>query len=422
MLPIQFTLIAAVGPNGELGKGDELAYRNPDDLQHFVRTTTEIGHVVVGRKTWNAIPDKYRPLAGRTAYVLSRDPGAVKNGANHRVVVCRSIEELISVLNNRGVEHAAVIGGAEVYAQFAPLANKLILTHFKEPRPDADVIFPGWPISDAWTRRGGALNLSEPFWIADYTPNKPLKVEKIDVAPFPLEYAQLQAAKPRPAVATAVATGPKDTRVLTVTRADVDALARGWGDEPALTQGFWQYPVGDLAWDAASFRARASVETDPTYLQPIPYVVVQRESDGAVLSYRRPSKIAENRLAGMRSIGFGGHIEPGDHRIMRSRERTVDDLARAAARRELSEELGIGIYDLDLETVGTVFEGETQVGTVHVGIVMVARLRYQFVHPDEDEIVEPLWYAPDHLLREINADETSFERWSRIVGRALLVP
>lgn len=425
MLPIQFTMIAAVGPNGELGKGDELIYKDRDDLKHFVRTTTEIGHVVVGRKTWNAIPDQFVPLKGRVAYVLSRNPASVKLGANPNVVVCRDVDELVRVLNQRGVERAAVIGGAEIYRLFAPMANKMILSHFVEPRSDADVFFPGWPIGDAWAETGGSLEMGSPFHISEYKPNKPLTVEKLAVAPFPIEYQQLQAAHPRPAVATAVATGPKDTRVLAVQRVDVDDFVREMACNPyapGLIPGFWPGTIDEMPWVSEDFRERKDVEADPTYVQPIPYVILQRASDGRVLGYRRPSKIAENRLAGMRSIGFGGHIEPGDWRLGTDGMRVVANLAITAAQRELREEIGLRYGDYDLEAIGTVFEDETAVGAVHVGIVMVALVAVDDVHADEGEIVEPLWYEPADLLRQIEENEDDFERWSRLVGRALLVP
>jgi dihydrofolate reductase len=114
-------LIFARARNGVIGKDNTLPWHLPEDLAHFKQTT--LGQpVVMGRKTWESLPPKFRPLPGRTNIVVTRQTDWKADGA----VVTHSIEE--------AVQHCAadaqvwVIGGAEVYAQAMPLATRAVIT------------------------------------------------------------------------------------------------------------------------------------------------------------------------------------------------------------------------------------------------------------------------------------------------------
>jgi len=75
---MQLSLIAAVGRHGELGRGNDLVWRTREDQQHFKHTT--MGHpVVMGRKTWDSLPERFRPLPGRRNIVVSRTPAVSTN-------------------------------------------------------------------------------------------------------------------------------------------------------------------------------------------------------------------------------------------------------------------------------------------------------------------------------------------------------
>lgn len=115
------TLIAAVARNGVIGSANALPWHLPEDLKHFRQLTT--GHaVVMGRKTWESLPAKFRPLPGRLNIVVTRNAGYVAPGAT----VVTSLEAAHKV--GAGGTALFVIGGAELYAHALPLAQRLELT------------------------------------------------------------------------------------------------------------------------------------------------------------------------------------------------------------------------------------------------------------------------------------------------------
>jgi dihydrofolate reductase len=116
------TVIAAVAKNGVIGLANALPWRLPEDLQHFKALTT--GHaVIMGRKTWESLPPKFRPLPGRHNIVVTRDRNYRADGAS----VAHSLGEAVAVAAAGDVT-PFVIGGAELYRQALPLAGRLELT------------------------------------------------------------------------------------------------------------------------------------------------------------------------------------------------------------------------------------------------------------------------------------------------------
>jgi dihydrofolate reductase len=114
-------LIFARARNGVIGKDNTLPWHLPEDLAHFKQTT--LGQpVVMGRKTWESLPPKFRPLPGRTNIVVTRQAGWQAEGA----LVAHSIEEAIK--HCHADAQVWVIGGAEVYAQAMPLAARAVIT------------------------------------------------------------------------------------------------------------------------------------------------------------------------------------------------------------------------------------------------------------------------------------------------------
>jgi dihydrofolate reductase len=114
------TLIAALAKNGVIGIANKLPWHLPEDLQHFKALTTGQA-VIMGRKTWESLPPKFRPLPGRHNIVVTRDGGYVADGAT----VVHSLEEAAAAA---GESTAFVIGGAELYRQALPLCGRLELT------------------------------------------------------------------------------------------------------------------------------------------------------------------------------------------------------------------------------------------------------------------------------------------------------
>ena len=114
-------LIYARAANGVIGKNNALPWHLPEDLAHFKRTTLGCP-VIMGRKTWDSLPPKFRPLPGRLNIVVSRDPAWHAAGALHAASI-----DAARALCPPGSD-AWVIGGAQIYAQALPLAGSVVIT------------------------------------------------------------------------------------------------------------------------------------------------------------------------------------------------------------------------------------------------------------------------------------------------------
>ena len=114
-------LIFARARQGVIGHNNTLPWHLPEDLAHFKQTT--LGQpVVMGRKTWESLPPKFRPLPGRTNIVVTRQNNWQADGA----VVAHSMQEAVSLCPAN--TEIWVIGGAEVYAQAMPWATRAVVT------------------------------------------------------------------------------------------------------------------------------------------------------------------------------------------------------------------------------------------------------------------------------------------------------
>ncbi|WP_343640878.1 dihydrofolate reductase [Roseateles sp.] len=128
------TLIAALDRARGIGRGNELLVRLPEDMARFKALT--LGHtVIMGRKTWDSIPARFRPLVQRRNLVLSRQPGLRLDGAE----VFSTLEAALAACG--GGEAVFVMGGAQVYELTLPRADALELTEI-DARFDADAFFP----------------------------------------------------------------------------------------------------------------------------------------------------------------------------------------------------------------------------------------------------------------------------------------
>jgi dihydrofolate reductase len=130
-------LIAAVAENGVIGRANQLPWRLKSDMQHFRSVT--MGHpVVMGRKTFQSL---FKPLKGRTTIVVTRDPTFAAPGA----IVATSLTAALAAARGdalrRGTDAIMVAGGAEIYAQAMPAAERLIITLVHD-RPVGDAVFP----------------------------------------------------------------------------------------------------------------------------------------------------------------------------------------------------------------------------------------------------------------------------------------
>ena len=114
-------LIFAQSRNGVIGVNNTLPWHLPEDLAHFKRTTLGCP-VIMGRKTWDSLPPKFRPLPGRINIVVTRQTDWVASGAQ----VAHSLREACALCTEGS--DAWVIGGAEIYAQAAPIASTAVIT------------------------------------------------------------------------------------------------------------------------------------------------------------------------------------------------------------------------------------------------------------------------------------------------------
>lgn len=114
-------LIFARAANGVIGKDNALPWHLPEDMAHFKRTTMGCP-VIMGRKTWDSLPAKFRPLPGRLNVVLTRQPDWSAPGA----LCAHSLAEACALCPPDS--NAWVIGGAEIYAQALPLASSAVVT------------------------------------------------------------------------------------------------------------------------------------------------------------------------------------------------------------------------------------------------------------------------------------------------------
>ncbi len=129
-------LIAAVARNGAIGKDNELLWREPEDQKHFRRVTMGCP-VVMGRKTWDSIPERFRPLPGRRNVVVTHQAAWQAAGAE----AVASLGAALALLAD--APKVFVIGGAQIYALALPLADELVLTEIDADLPGT-VFFPAF--------------------------------------------------------------------------------------------------------------------------------------------------------------------------------------------------------------------------------------------------------------------------------------
>lgn len=155
---MRLSLIAAMASNRVIGRDNALPWRLPPDLKHFKRLT--LGHcVIMGRKTFESMG---KPLAGRTNIVITRNHEYWPEG----VKIAHTVQGALALA--RG-EEVFIIGGAEIYRQTLPVADRLYLTLIEKDF-DGDTRFPEYPESE-WElvseERGQHADLSYRFLVYD---------------------------------------------------------------------------------------------------------------------------------------------------------------------------------------------------------------------------------------------------------------
>ena len=125
------SIVAAVGKNNELGRGNDLIWHIKEDLKNF-KDLTMGKYIVMGKNTYESLP---RHLEGRKYVVLSSSLDNIDNG-----ILFKDFNKLLEFVNNLD-EEVMIIGGASIYKLFLPHATKLYLTEI-DSEEKADVYFP----------------------------------------------------------------------------------------------------------------------------------------------------------------------------------------------------------------------------------------------------------------------------------------
>lgn len=150
---MHISIVVAVSENNAIGGKGDLLWRLPADLKRF-KEITYGHHVLMGRKTYESIPEKFRPLPGRVNIVVSRKENFMAAGCK----TVGSVEEGIQFAKDNGENELMIIGGGEIYRQVFHKTDKVYLTKVRHVFESADTFFP-------------ALNESE-WKIANHTFHK----------------------------------------------------------------------------------------------------------------------------------------------------------------------------------------------------------------------------------------------------------
>lgn len=145
---MKISLIAAMGRNKEIGANNDLMWHLPADMRFFKEST--LNHVIImGRKNYDSIPERFRPFSNRTNMVITRDEQFAAPGCH----VFTTLDQAIQKAQELGETEAFVIGGAQIYdwaLKSLPM-DHMYLTHIDAEFPQADTFFPAWK-EEEWTK------------------------------------------------------------------------------------------------------------------------------------------------------------------------------------------------------------------------------------------------------------------------------
>lgn len=134
---MKISQVVAASENNAIGLKGKLLWRLPLDMEFFKNVTW--GHyVLMGRKSWESLPPKFRPLPGRTNIVITRQADFKPEGA----LVFGGIEEGIAYAQKQGETELMILGGGEIYKQALHLTDRVYLTRVHHTFTDADTFFP----------------------------------------------------------------------------------------------------------------------------------------------------------------------------------------------------------------------------------------------------------------------------------------
>lgn len=133
---MQISMIAAVAENFVIGKDNDLVWRLPDDMKFFMQKTTG-HHVIMGRKNYESLPSKYRPLPNRTNIVITRQ----ENYQAEDTHIVNSLQKALLIAQKNGEQEVFIIGGGEIYKLGLDIADTLYLSEIHASF-EGDAYFP----------------------------------------------------------------------------------------------------------------------------------------------------------------------------------------------------------------------------------------------------------------------------------------
>jgi dihydrofolate reductase len=160
-------LIYARAANGVIGANNTLPWHLPEDLAHFKRHTLGCP-VIMGRKTWDSLPPKFRPLPGRLNLVVTRQPDWQAQGAQAAASLQDALAHCSDALD------AWVIGGAQIYAQALALAHSVVVTEI-DVQVQGDAFAP--QLGSEWREASREAHISAqglPYSFVNYQRTTPL--------------------------------------------------------------------------------------------------------------------------------------------------------------------------------------------------------------------------------------------------------
>ena len=159
---MQISLVVAAAENNAIGLNGELLWRLPKDMKFF-KDTTYGHHVLMGRKSYESLPPKFRPLPGRPNVIITRNKDFKAEGCK----VVSSVEEGIQFAKDNGEQELMVLGGGEIYKQALALADRIYLTRVHHSFPNADTFFPELPIGQ-WEQASLEKHLKDEKHLYDF--------------------------------------------------------------------------------------------------------------------------------------------------------------------------------------------------------------------------------------------------------------
>ena len=139
---MKISMIAAVAANGVIGKNNDLAWHLPDDMKYF-QEKTKGHHVIMGRKNYDSLPPKYKPLPDRTNIVVTRQQDFKAEGC----YIAHTVGRALAICKGNGEHEAFIIGGGDIYRLGLSYADTLYITEIRKAY-DGDTYFPEFNKND----------------------------------------------------------------------------------------------------------------------------------------------------------------------------------------------------------------------------------------------------------------------------------